>query len=241
MTMRRSERGSSCRTGTTRDALDWVEAELRSVADADRAVQEQRYLKSQRPFYGCGMPTVRRIAKAALREFHIDSREQFEPIVDALWAGEPFEHRAVAVEMLAARVRLLELRDLPWFRRWIADGETWAIVDRLSIAVVGEVVARDPDAALEVLDAWSTDESFWVRRASMLALLPSLRDSDRQWGQFCRYAESMMAEREFFIRKAIGWVTREVAKRRPDTARPWVEHNLDHMSGVTRREATKYL
>ena len=51
----------------------------------------------------------------------------------------------------------------------------------------------------------------------------------------------MLGEREFFIRKAIGWVLRDTSKRRPELVRAWVEPRLEQMSGVTRREAVKYL
>ena len=51
----------------------------------------------------------------------------------------------------------------------------------------------------------------------------------------------MLNEREFFIRKAIGWVLREVSKSHPNVVRAWVEPRLGQMSGVTRREALKYL
>ena len=226
---------------TPEGVVAWIEARLRAAGDPARAVQEQRYLKSSRPFYGCGGPAVRRVAKSAIAEFGIGTRDALEPVAEALWAGEPFENRMVAIEMLVLRLALLGRDDLRWLHRWIAAGETWALVDRLSTAVAGDLVSRDPLGAEVVLDCWAVDESFWVRRASMLALLPSLRVSDDRWGQFCRYAEALMDEREFFVRKAIGWVTREVAKRRPDTARPWVEAQLGRMSSVTRREAIKYL
>jgi 3-methyladenine DNA glycosylase AlkD len=51
----------------------------------------------------------------------------------------------------------------------------------------------------------------------------------------------MLEEREFFIRKAIGWVLRETAKRRPDEVFSWLAARTDRISGVTIREAVKYL
>lgn len=222
-------------------AVEAIADRLASAGDRSRAVGQRAYLKSERPFHGCDVPTVRRIAGAAVREFDLTTRDVLDPVVEALWDGVPFEHRAVAVELLADRHRLLDVRDLGWLRRWIADGETWALVDKLSTDVVGAIVSRSPAECEPTLDRWSTDDAFWVRRAALLALLPALRDGDERWPQFCRYAESLLGDREFFIRKAIGWVVREVARRRPDTARPWVAANLAAMSGVTRREATKYL
>jgi plasmid stability protein len=59
-----------------------------------------------------------------------------------------------------------------------------------------------------------------VRRTALLALLLPLR---RGAGDFARYAEALLEEREFFIRKAIGWVLRETstgARSRRALARP---------------------
>lgn len=59
--------------------------------------------------------------------------------------------------------------------------------------------------------------------------------------RFARYAEAMLDEREFFIRKAIGWVLRETGKHRPDEVFEWLLPKAHRASGVTVREAVKYL
>ena len=59
--------------------------------------------------------------------------------------------------------------------------------------------------------------------------------------RFLGYADAMLDEKEFFIRKAIGWVLREVGKRRPEEVSSWLAPRTHRASGVTMREATKYL
>ena len=51
----------------------------------------------------------------------------------------------------------------------------------------------------------------------------------------------MLAEKEFFIRKAIGWVLRETAKKRPALVADWLAPRIRQVSGVTLREALKPL
>jgi len=51
----------------------------------------------------------------------------------------------------------------------------------------------------------------------------------------------MLEEKEFFIRKAIGWVLRETSKRRPEDVYRWLLPRANRASGVTLREAVKYL
>jgi 3-methyladenine DNA glycosylase AlkD len=58
---------------------------------------------------------------------------------------------------------------------------------------------------------------------------------------FARRADAMLDEKEFFIRKAIGWVLRETSKTRPDEVFDWIAPRTDRASGVTMREVVKYL
>ena len=51
----------------------------------------------------------------------------------------------------------------------------------------------------------------------------------------------MLAEREFFIRKAIGWALREISRQDPDWVATWTEDHLAEISGVTFREAVRHL
>jgi 3-methyladenine DNA glycosylase AlkD len=51
----------------------------------------------------------------------------------------------------------------------------------------------------------------------------------------------MLGEREFFIRKAIGSVLREVSKKRPTLAFEFLREHRDEMSGLTLSEGAKYL
>ena len=48
-------------------------------------------------------------------------------------------------------------------------------------------------------------------------------------------------EEEFFIRKALGWILRDTAKRRPDLVFDWLLPRAATASGVTIREAVKPL
>jgi 3-methyladenine DNA glycosylase AlkD len=92
-----------------------------------------------------------------------------------------------------------------------------------------------------ILDRWAVDGDFWIRRSALLALLLPLRAGAGDFDRFCAYAEPMLGEREFFIRKAIGWVLRETSKKQPDRVYAWLEPRAGQASGVTVREAVKYL
>lgn len=92
-----------------------------------------------------------------------------------------------------------------------------------------------------MLDRWAGDPDFWVRRAALLAHLEPLRRGGGDFDRFDGYADAMLGEREFFIQKAIGWVLRDTARKRPDLVFAWLLPRASRASAVTIREAIKPL
>lgn len=213
---------------------------LRDAGTPERAEQERRYLKSELTHYGVPVPAIRRAVKGALAEEPDLTRVELVRAVAALWSQPVHERRSAAIELLVQRVKLLEDGDLALVERLLRDSKTWAYVDVLSAHVAGTLVERSPKLNA-TLDRWATDENFWLRRSAMLALLVPLRKGGGDFDRFGRYADAMLDEKEFFIRKAIGWVLREVAKKRPALVAAWMLPRVKRASGLTFREATRAL
>jgi 3-methyladenine DNA glycosylase AlkD len=128
---------------------------------------------------------------------------------------------------------------MPLLESMLRQSRTWALVDVLAPSVVGPLTERFPDETTATLDAWARNPDFWMRRAALLAHLLPLRQGRGDWSRFTRYADAMLDEREFFVRKAIGWVLRDTGRRRPAMVLEWLEPRVARASGVTLREAVK--
>jgi 3-methyladenine DNA glycosylase AlkD len=135
--------------------------------------------------------------------------------------------------------------DLDLLERLLRESGTWAYVDGLAGNVAAAIVSSHPgDPVVDAtLRRWSRDESFWLRRSALLAHLNTVgrRGGFEGWDRFCDFADAMLGEREFFIRKAIGWVLREAGKRRPRLVVDFLAPRVERVSGVTIREAVRYL
>jgi 3-methyladenine DNA glycosylase AlkD len=217
-----------------------LEDTLRELGTPERAEHEKKYLKSTFEHYGVPVPLIRSTVKVALRDEDLDERKALLRHVIALWNRPVHECRFAAVEMLDQRSSLLEVSDMPLIETMIRESKTWALVDTLCTRVAGVLVEQNP-ALTVTLDRWSKDEDFWVRRASMLSLLVPLRKGEGDFQRFGRYADTMLDDKEFFIRKAIGWVLREVANKRPKMVIDWLRPRAKLCSGLTFREATRKL
>ena len=221
-------------------AAERVVAALRPLASAERAVAEMAYLKSDLAFLGVGVPAVRAAVTDAARGYGDLGRDAVLAWARALWPEPVHERRTAAVELLRRYVAVLQPDDLPQLEAWVRESRSWAYVDPLAGDVAGAIALRD-DSAWPLIDDWAADPDFWVRRSALLTLLPGIRRGQPDRERFERYATPMLAEKEFFIRKAIGWVLRETAKKDPAYVAAWTRAHLDQMSGVTFREAVRRL
>jgi len=216
-----------------------LEARLHEVATPERAEGEKRYLKSELTFLGATMWQIAQAVKDLLAERRL-SHDEVVALADDLWSVPVHERRMAAVMVLERYVDVLTVDDLAFVERLVRDSKTWALVDGLAGDVGGHIVQRDPDRSAPILDRWATDPDFWVRRASLLAELRPIR-SGASLDRFLAHAGPMLDDREFFIRKAIGWVLREAGKRRAGEVAAWLAPRTHRTSGVTIREAVKYL
>ena len=216
-----------------------LERRLADFGTPERAEREKRYLKSDLDFLGATVWQIERAVKDELAGRRLTHEDAVE-LASALWSTPIFERRMAAVMVLERSAKVLSIGDLGLMERLIRESGTWALVDNLSGDVVGPIVQADPDGASPILDRWARDGNFWVRRASLLGELRPLR-AGAPLDRFVARADPMLVEREFFIRKAIGWVLREAGKRRPADVAAWLAPRTHRASGVTMREAVKYL
>jgi 3-methyladenine DNA glycosylase AlkD len=237
-------------TGQLSDAADldlssadgW-ERELRRLGSPDRAEHEKAYLKSDAQFAGVAVPVMRSLVRswqAARRARGGPGHAEVTGLARDLWASPLYECRQCAVLLLERTKAMLTEADIELVEEFLRDAGTWALVDGLAANVAGDLVERYPELAGR-MDRWARDDDFWVRRSALLALMGPLRGGAGDFARFGRYADAMLEDREFFIRKAIGWVLRETGKKRPELVAGWLGPRVHRASGVTVREAVKPL
>ena len=205
-----------------------------------RAANQKSYLKSDLDFFGVSVPVVRAALKRAMAESPITERAELLRKSLQCFEWNHFEMQLFGVLLLDKYSHLLVPDDLNIIADLIRRCNTWALVDPLSKPGSVLVDRGLPEVGV-ILDSWSVDDNFWLRRFSLLVLMSGLRRDDSQWGRFVTYADSMIEEKEFFVRKAIGWVLRDLSRIRPDPVAAFVRRHMPVISGTTFREAVKYL
>jgi 3-methyladenine DNA glycosylase AlkD len=211
-------------------------ARLELLRDPDKAAPMSAYMRHQFAFLGIPAPLRQASNKAVFSSLGVKHKLLKTELVSALWELPEREYQYTALEYLHLCHKHMEKVHLDLLEVLICTKSWWDTVDSLA-PLVGMVVLRHPKL-LERTDAWATHDNFWLRRVAILYQLRYKRQTDV--GRLFAAIVQNISDKEFFIRKAIGWALREYART---DARAVQEFVLEHpeMSGLSRREALKHL
>jgi 3-methyladenine DNA glycosylase AlkD len=214
---------------------------LRAAGKPEVAAYEKAYHKSPLRFHGVRAKPWTEIVREVFPTRERLPVEDTRRIAAALWALPWMEERAASIHLLGRVAEDLGVRDLPTLRRMTRECHGWGLLDSLAVAVLGPLALAKGDPVYRRVRTWSKDPDLWTRRASVLVhVLPARRGrlEDRfAWPTF----EELLPDRDFFLRKAIGWTLRECCRHYPDEVHAFLRRVGVRASGLTRREGSRRL
>ncbi len=213
--------------------------EFRKNADKDYAVGAQRYMKSEMPYYGVSSPKKKKIDSKLKKEFKLKTYDEWYQVVNELWDAQYREERYAAMTVLSQYKEYHTLKIIPLIEHIIVTGAWWDFIDGISPNTVGDLLKKYPEEMEKTLRSWNKSKHMWLRRASILAQLKFKDETDTKL--LSEFIKRTMHEKEFFIRKAIGWVLREYSKTNKKWVREFIEKNKDSLSNLSIREGSKYV
>lgn len=196
------------------------------------------YMRHQFPFLGVKAPAQKAIVRAALAEAGPASDEdEVTAAMDALWARPEREHRYAGC-LLAAR---FAPKASPGFvdrlARWITTDPWWDTCDPLARGSVGQIVRRHPELRT-TMDQWLSGADLWLTRSALIHMGGWKEAIDREWVLAACLARA--DHPDFFVRKAIGWILRDLARVDQATVVAFVAGpGAQVLSGLSKREALK--
>jgi 3-methyladenine DNA glycosylase AlkD len=211
-----------------------VRVQLAARANPEKAPGMQAYMKSAMPYYGVMRAGQGEVAKLVFARYPLESAGAWQAAVRELWHGATHrEERYLALALLAdRRYRAYRTFDaLALYEELIVTGAWWDYVDPVATQRLRELW---PDV-VPVLREWSACADMWKRRSAIIAQVH--RKGDTDFALLRELIEPNRGDREFFIRKAIGWALRAYAWTDPGAVIAYCE--TYELSGLSRREALK--
>jgi 3-methyladenine DNA glycosylase AlkD len=215
-----------------------IQEAFSSHGDSARAEQMSAYMKDHFPFLGITAPLRRQLAQAAITGLPRPDDSDLADLARTLWEKPAREYQYAAIDQLRKAAKRLPARFITEVRWMIVTKPWWDSCDPLASTVAGGIVKRFPASAW-VMESWILDENLWLRRAALLHQLKWKDDCDPE--RLFRFCDITMEDKNFFIRKAIGWALRQHARVDPDEVSSFLVENRSRLSGLSFREAAKHL
>lgn len=220
---------------------DAISYQLRAHADPSRAHGQQTYMKSALPFIGVRVPIVRRLTHSACKSSPCTDGKQYRATVETLFSTAEYQEQryaAVGVCTFAGHDKYQTLNQLPMYRALIVEAAWWDIVDELSLRI-GLLLQRYPKPLSRTLRRWARSDDLWLKRTAIIAQRGLKQQTDIPLLFDC--IEPALDSGEFFLRKAIGWALRDLARTNPSAVLAYVETHQERLSPLSKREALKHL
>ncbi|HEV7648414.1 MAG TPA: DNA alkylation repair protein [Actinophytocola sp.] len=218
-----------------------VRTGLAELGDPRKAPEMQRYMKSEMPFRGVASPERRVLGRRLFAEHVLSDVDAWRATVLSLWRHAEYrEERYLAMDLTGQRwyASWQTPALLPMYDELIVTGAWWDFVDELANRRVGPLLRAHRAEIDPVMRRWATDPDLWRRRTSIICQLGAKEDTDTALLTYC--IEANEGDRDFFIRKGVGWALRQFARTEPAWVRAFVDAH-PALSPLSRKEATKHL
>ncbi len=216
-----------------------VRQRFAAVANPDFVAPMAAYMKTKMPFWGIKKPERVPVYRELKRDHAPRDHDEYVACVGALWAMPHREEKYAAIEFAIAHRAFIGSASLPLYERMIREGAWWDLVDPLAANAVGAVWLKERSSTEVLMDRWIDDDDMWIRRTALIGQLRHKADLDRD--RLFRYCRRRAHEKEFFIRKAIGWALRDCSYSAPEAVQAFLQEHGDELSGLSRREGSKHL
>jgi 3-methyladenine DNA glycosylase AlkD len=217
-------------------------AALRAGADPARAAGMATYHKAPREYLGLAVPAIEALV-GAWRALPVPERVT---LARGLWDSDIHEARIAAAKLMT-QARVHEDEPLVWaeFLRWVPTFDAWAVADHGCKAGERRLIA-DP-GRLDTVENWTRDPNRWVRRAALVVTLPWARLTHPTPCQHAArerilsWAAAYVADRDWFIQKAVAWWLRTLSPHDPGRVRPFLDGPGRDLTPFARRDAARRL
>lgn len=219
-----------------------LERTLKSQANPERAIAMASYMRNKFDFYGIAAPLRHDLSKPFIKKAKASS------IIDWQLLTELFSHKYreinyFGLDLLKSQSHLLTIDD---FENLISLAEIrpwWDTIDNID-SIIGRLGYGNKDFERKILDL-AENENFWLRR---IAIGHQRKYKDKTNSKLLKIIiktnlkiPAKDKDEKFFIDKAIGWALREYSKTNPAWVRSFLYHQANDLSGLTIREASKYV
>ena len=202
-----------------------------------KAAQMKAYMKGQFDYYGIPSPARKQLIREHKNEQGFLPDANKLELVKMCWKQQQREWQYFAMDMLGYSVKQEEKSIIRLYEYLIIHKSWWDTIDFIAVNLVGPYFKKYPEAIVPKTTEWLDSGNIWLQRTCLLFQLKYKTTLDTELLE--SFIGQLSSSKEFFIRKAIGWVLREYSKTNPAYVKEFVKTH--ELSGLSQREALKWI
>lgn len=203
-------------------------------ADPKRAIEMSAYMKHIDEFHGISAPVRKQLAKDVVNAHGKDALSDWKEIILSLMKYGKREGMYCAIEYAEKAHKYWKEDAIDYLLTLISHHSWWDSVDAIA-PLIGIYFKKFPKKRDEYIKMWMESGNLWLLRTCLLFQKRYKQDTDIQL--LYALCLQLASEKEFFIRKGMGWALREYSYVNPDSVSDFVEKSP--LSALTKKEAMR--
>ncbi len=217
--------------------IDGLREKYQAKACPENARQMKAYMRNQYDFFGLKAEKQRETNRQFLKEAGMPAIADLPELIHKLWEQPEREMQFFGMLLLDKYKNKVDEDFIQIYEFMISTKSWWDTVDYIAATLVGAHFKRFPHQIPVYTEKWMESGNLWLQRSALLFQLKYRNSTDIKL--MFSLIEQLSEEKDFFIRKAIGWVLRQYSKTDPETVIKFVESHT--LSGLSRKEALKVI
>ena len=220
--------------------VERVIAELNKYRTPAHQIDNQQFNKEKVTARVIRTPIVRRISTDQFASIRALPTKEIFLLCDRLLAAKRDEERTVAFDWAYRCRKRFQIRDFARLERWLKQYvEAWGSCDDLCCHPLGHFLYAFPEKVPHLV-RWTGSSNRWLRRASAVALIPSLR-AGKQLDFALGIADRLLPDEDDLVQIGYGWMLKEATKIFPKQVFTYVLKHKDEMPRTALRYAIEKL
>ena len=183
--------------------LKKIQKELRSKATPEARAAALKFVPDAAKVYGIRTPILNEMAKK-YKEGHFE-------LVEELWISGAFEEKIMAAKMLRLICKKDPDRSIKLVTSFSKDISDWAVCDALGMQSLKPVSRVKQKAIFDISKKLMRSGNPWERRLSLVIIEVFTKDKSLH-EEIMKRVKALENDKEYYVRKAVEWIKRNIRK-----------------------------
>jgi 3-methyladenine DNA glycosylase AlkD len=185
--------------------LKQIQIELKAASGPEAKMAAIKFVPTAVKIYGIRTPVLNTMSKK--------HKQGGFDLITELWKSGAFEEKILAAKILREVCRQDPLRSLKLVEAFSKDISDWAVCDALGMQSLKPVAKKIQREVFDLSARLMKSKNFWQRRLSLVIIEVFTKDKSLH-PEILSRARALEADEEYYVRKAVVWIKRNLLKGR---------------------------